>query len=64
MNNLKCAKCGGGLELSIWYDGLGVKEYDVRLDCLECARVYPIARTSKQAHAQIEAVEPYKRKEG
>lgn len=59
-NGLKCPKCGGGLELSIGFDGLEEKEYDVRLDCRECPRVYPIARTTKQAHTQIEAVEPYK----
>ena len=59
-NSLKCAKCGGGLELSISYDGIGDKGHDIRLDCRECAQVYSIARTTKQGELDTVAVEPYK----
>jgi len=59
-NSLKCAKCGGGLELAIWYDGIDDKGYDIQLSCKVCPYTYPIARTSKQGELDTVAVEPYK----
>ena len=63
-SSLKCPGCGGGLELSIGYDGLDEGGCSVHLDCRECPRIYEIARTTRQGMIDIEAVEPYKKGEG
>jgi GNAT superfamily N-acetyltransferase len=55
MNKLKCADCGGNLELQIGFDGCdwdSVKgdgsgfEHEIRLVC-DCGRYYPIGRVKK-----------------
>jgi hypothetical protein len=60
IDGLRCAKCGGRLEIGVKRDGLSnlaLKydsafspnwEYVVSLECVDCPAVYPICRVNSQ----------------